>query len=89
MNTNPHVINQLAHNNDTPYGPIIAGVFVCILVLGCIISYTVGEHVGAKSVSEIDQRAAVLAGTGKWVANRETGSPEFAWTSCDALGVRR
>lgn len=40
------------------------------------------------SIQQLDQHEAVKAGAGKWQAN-EDGSPQFAWRSCNALGVKQ
>jgi len=77
-------------------GILIGGVFVTFIMSG----YWRSEHEVfveeqlRKTTAAIEaetyrmQRSAVLAKTGVWQAGKD-GSPEFRWTICTALGVRR
>jgi hypothetical protein len=67
----------------------VIGVSVAVVFAAAVIGYYVGLKSGVSGTVEISQRAAILAGAAKWVANKETGSPEFAWVQCTALGVTR
>lgn len=67
----------------------VIGAGALIMFAVAAMGYYVGLENGVRGTVEVSQRAAILAGAAKWVANKETGSPEFAWAQCNALGVTR
>lgn len=67
----------------------VFGIGALIVFAVAAMGYYVGLENGVRGTIEVSQRAAILAGAAKWTANKETGSPEFAWVQCNALGVTR
>ncbi len=59
-------------------------VFVSILVLTvvvCLSALATHDYTVA-SITKSVQQDAVKAGAGKWVAEKETGAPQFEWQQC-------